>query len=123
MEGLGIEIPPPVLVPEIIMDDVVSVSAGVWSGTGHVMVLRNDNSLWSFGMNERGQFGNGTTAHSDYPVWIMDDVMAISAGGFHTMAIKTDGSLWTWGNNWSGQIGDGSTDNHNRPWQVNFPVS
>jgi alpha-tubulin suppressor-like RCC1 family protein len=49
------------------------------------------------------------------PIKILDDVVAVSAGGIlmpgfgssHTMVVRNDGSLWTWGSNERGQLGIG----------------
>jgi alpha-tubulin suppressor-like RCC1 family protein len=80
--------------PVKIMGDVVAVSVGE---VNYTMVISTDGSLWGWGNNEWGQLGDGTTIDRDYPIRIMDDVVAVSAGGTHTMAIRTDGSLWGWG--------------------------
>jgi len=96
--------------PIKIMDDVVSVSAGL----SHTMAIRSDGSLWAWGNNRLGQLGDGTDIDSRTPIKIMDDVAYVSAGSIYTMAIKTDGSLWAWGANW-GQLGDGTTINRYYP--------
>jgi len=114
--------------PALIMTDVTAVCAGGWGGWGmHVMVLRNDGSLWAFGSNGEGQLGDGNSAlwsgygseaDRDEPVHIKDDVVAVSTGGGHTMAITRDGSLWGWGSNHFGQVGDGTQNNHSTPVRV-----
>jgi len=95
-----------------ILHDVVAVSAGC----SYTMAIRSDGSLWAWGNNDSGQLGDGTTINRDAPVWIMNDVVAVSTGGSsviapassYTMAIRSDGSLWAWGSNWLGRLGDGT---------------
>ena len=126
--------------PTLIMTDVAAVCAGGWGGWGmHVMVLRNDGSLWAFGSNGEGQLGDGNSAlwggygseaDRDEPVHIMDDVVAMSTGGGHTMAITRDGGLWGWGSNHFGQVGthfefvlgDGTQNYHSTPVRVKEDV-
>jgi len=76
---------------------------------GHVLAIRGDNSLWAWGENSSGQVGVALPPpHQLEPVFIMDNVVAVSAGGAHSMAIRCDGSLWMWGDNTWGQLGNGS---------------
>ena len=88
------------LEPIHIMDDVRYVS----NGGSHMMIIRNDNSLWAMGWNEHGQLGDGTTEHRLEPVHIMDDVLKVAVAPTHissmpgyTLALKTDGTLWHFG--------------------------
>ena len=67
-----------------------------------------DGSLWGWGGNHEGQLGDGTATDREFPVRIMDDVVAVSSGYAYTMAITSDGSLWGWGANRFGQLGDGT---------------
>ena len=48
----------------------------------------------------------------------MDNVLAVSAGGYHTMAILNDNTLWAWGGNSNGQLGDGTTTKRLTPVKV-----
>ncbi len=87
-------------VPVKVLDNVASVSCGESNGidkAGHTAAIKTDGSLWTWGRNNYGQLGNGTTADSSVPVKVMDDVAAVSCGEACTVAIKTDGSLWAWG--------------------------
>lgn len=90
-------------VPLKIMDDVATVSCG----TGHVLAVKTDGGLWAWGVNNRGQLGDGTNKASYLPKKIMDNVVAVSAGMEFSMAIKADGSLWSWGSNYWGILGNG----------------
>ncbi len=78
---------------------------------GHTAAIKNDGSLWGWGFNEYGQLGDGSTENKFTPIKIMDNVVAIFAGGECTAAIKEDGSLWTCGNNLSGQLVDKTIGN------------
>jgi len=97
--------------PVKIMNDVVQITAGggfdKYSTSNHIMVIKNDGSLWGWGNNEYGQLGDGTTDYRSMPVKIMDNINQVSAGYIHTMAVKNDGSLWIWGDNRVGQLGTG----------------
>ncbi len=81
-------------VPVKIMDDVLTVSAGI----EHSIAIKKDGTLWGWGLSETGELGFKNKIKGIYyqvtPIKLMDDVSAVSAGGFHTMVIKRDGSLW-----------------------------
>ena len=98
----------------MIMDDVLSVSAG----DCHTMAIKTDGNLWSCGDNSSGQLGDGTESDRYSFVKVMDDVLSVSAGYYHTMAIKTDGSLWAWGDNFYEQLGNGTTTHSDSPVKI-----
>ncbi|MCL2557379.1 MAG: hypothetical protein FWE09_02770, partial [Treponema sp.] len=91
--------------------------SSVAAGGNHSAVIGADGSLWTWGANNAGQVGDGTTEDRDRPVRIGAGQAwaSVSAGAGFTSAIASDGSLWLWGNNANGQLGDGTTTNRALP--------
>jgi PKD repeat protein len=89
----------------------VSVSAG----GSYSLALKADGTLWAWGDNSDGQFGDGTNIDSNVPVQIgtESDWSFIEAGDSHTATLKADWTLWTSGWNYYGQLGDGTTTSRN----------
>ena len=89
------------------------------------MIARDsDGKLYSWGRNDFGQLGNGTTENSSMPVCISDIEESPLKGknivnvyvDFYTMIAKdSDGKLYSCGKNYSGQLGDGTTTNSSMP--------
>ena len=79
-----------------------------------VAVIRNDGTVWTWGRNQYGQLGDGTTTNRLNPVQVqrtggglaLQNAVAISGGETHMVAILADGSVETWGANWDGQLGN-----------------
>lgn len=80
--------------------------------------ILDDGSLWTWGANDDGQLGDGTTTTRGTPKKILNDVKSVSMGSFNGAAIKDDGSLWTWGSNMNGTLGDGTTTDSSTPKKV-----
>jgi alpha-tubulin suppressor-like RCC1 family protein/uncharacterized protein (DUF2141 family) len=71
------------------------------AGQNHMLIMKNDGTVWAWGENEAGQLGTGDTVSRSTPVQIGSDYAQISAGGYRSSGIRNDGSLWTWGvNEW-----------------------
>ena len=87
-------------------------------GQGSSFVIMADGSLWAFGQNAYGQLGDGTDIMRQVPVWVMDDVVAVSARGRTSMAIRNDGTLWAWGRNIKGQVETGHSWYSINPVQI-----
>lgn len=97
--------------------DVISIAVGDY----HVLALRDDGTVLSWGKNNRGQLGIGNgSGDQNTPVAVMlDNVKAISAGCSHSLGLKHDGTVWAWGSNDQGELGDGTTVDRYEPVRVN----
>jgi len=100
--------------------NVIAIAAG----GNHVLALRVDGSVWSWGLNSSGQLGDGlngnvSQSHSlPIPVLWLTDVSAISAGDKYSVAVRRDGTVWAWGDNSYGQLGNGTNADTYSPLQV-----
>ena len=92
---------------------VNNVSAG---GT-HSLALMNDQTIKSWGNNQKGQLGIGSYTNSLVPVTVpgLTGIVAVSAGYDYSLALKNDGTVWFFGNN---QYGNTSSSGLNVPIKV-----
>ena len=90
------------------------------SGYYHSIALKSDGTVLSWGLNDHGQLGDGTTANHGTPTRIqgLSNIVAVAAGGYHSLALRSDGTVWAWGWNQQGQVGDGTTADKLVPTQV-----
>ncbi len=108
----------PVVVPGA--ERIVQVSIGA----SHVLALREDGRILSWGSNKYGQLGRQPVQETvlDTPALVegIDDAVLVSAGDFPvSMAVRRDGSLWVWGSRNMAQFGNGEADNGRYEWDVN----
>jgi len=89
---------PPLLVRSL--PGVTGVAA-VAAGAKHFAALKRDGTIWTWGENDTGQLGDGTTTPRDTPRRVMGigSVISLAAGNNVTLAVKKDGSVWGWGRN------------------------
>ncbi len=95
---------------------VVSISAGYY----YSLALCSDGTVAAWGMNDHGQFGDGTTNSSNVPVMVMQGgvladkkVVSMVAGYYYSLALCADGTLAAWGMDDHGQLGNNSlTESH-----------
>jgi hypothetical protein len=74
-----------------------------------MMALESDGTLYAWGDNAYGQFGDGVPGIHSTPTAILTNVVAMAAGDRYTLALKSNGSLWATGDNTYGTLGDGTT--------------
>ena len=70
-----------------------------------------------WGVNDRGQLGNGSKISANSPVALtgVTNAAAIAAGGEHACAVLGDETARCWGYNFNGQLGDGTTTDSSVP--------
>jgi prepilin-type N-terminal cleavage/methylation domain-containing protein len=96
--------------------------AGTWASaktnSRHSLAIKPDGTLWSWGVNHRGQLGNGTkdpdatTPHPTPSQIGTATWSSVFVGNDTSFALKSDGSLYAWGVNYFGQVGN-TTNNTN----------
>lgn len=95
----------------------------VHTGENYALGLTSEGTLYSWGANQWGQLGNGSTSNSNTPqpvlgeggVGILQGVTQVSAGTYHVIAVTPEG-VFAWGDNQFGQLGIGTTSNQANPF-------
>ena len=93
--------------------NIKTVSCGYY----HTIAVKKDGTVWSWGNNEYGQIGIGSTTNTSTPTKIptLFNIQSVACGYNHTLALNNNGEVLTWGNNINGQLGDGSNFNRSTP--------
>jgi alpha-tubulin suppressor-like RCC1 family protein len=124
---LGTSTPPHI---DSLDNSVTEVAAGDYTS----FAVRNDGSLWVWGLNQYGARGDGSSGDAlTVPVQVPLPVRvttpsrrgkhAVAVGTGVYAAIDTDGQVWTWGVNWNGRLGDGTTNSRYTPARVKKSAS
>jgi len=84
--------------------------SAIAAGNYFSLALKADGTVWSWGKNDLGQLGDGSTANRPLPMQVAVPASTdISAGQDFALALNASGSLSAWGNNNYGQLGIGTT--------------
>ncbi len=104
---------------------VIQIAAGGSSAMAVRVQFRRTafvRTVWTWGHNEQGQLGDGTTTDRTTPELVAGinapSIAAISAGATFAMVLGSDGSVWDWGANAYGQLGNGTTTTALRPEKI-----
>ncbi len=93
-----------------------------YSMAEHVLAIKNNGTLWSWGLNFRGQCGNGTSGQQNFVLAPQQIGTAtwqdVATGLYYSLGVQTDGTLWAWGENEKAQLGNGTTADTNVPIQI-----
>ncbi len=101
------------------LSDVEQIAVG--SGNGYAITA--GGAVWAWGINDRGQLGDGTTNDSATPVRVISSgVKQVASGDSTVYALMEDGSVRAWGQASHGAIGNGATSNQLTPVEI-LPAS
>jgi alpha-tubulin suppressor-like RCC1 family protein len=80
-------------------------------GIAVVAMMCSGCSLWSWGNNDLGQLGDGTTTPHSTPMQTgtFADWLSVSSGILTTCGIRSAHTLWCWGDGTDGLVGNGTT--------------
>ena len=98
----------------------------IFTGTSHSSILTSKGRMFTWGSNNNGVLGDGSTTDRSIPVDITsrfflnidETIINISLGGGHSSIITSKGRVFTWGYNTHGNLGDGSTYNRYTPTDI-----
>lgn len=96
------------------------------TGSGHSCSINNLGGLKCWGMNDRGQLGDGSYIDKLTPVnvaTLSSGVEHVSTGGRHTCALMSTNEVKCWGNNGSGELGDGTVTTKWGPVYITSNIS
>jgi alpha-tubulin suppressor-like RCC1 family protein len=93
----------------------------VSAGNAHSLGVRNNGTLWAWGLNDQGRLGDNSATLRSSPVSVVGgftDWCQVSAGTAHSLGVRTNGTAWAWGCNPSGQLGDNTAVSKSSPVSI-----
>ena len=94
--------------------------AAVGLGHSHSCAIDTGGVTWCWGLNDRGQVGNGAAANDSVPTLVSGGrtFTAVTAGVFHSCGLLANGDAYCWGANDFGQLGDATLTSRSVPTLV-----
>ena len=104
----------------VYLDVVNNVKVDVQEGKNFTIALKQNGTVWSYGINTSGQLGIGNNDNKNEPTQIstLSNVKEISTGYSHAVALLENGEVYSWGQGTSGQLGNGTEENSLVPVKV-----
>ena len=86
----------------------------------HVCAVATSGAAWCWGLNEKGQIGDGTIENQGHPTAVQGGLRfaQVSAGWDLTCGVTVGGAAYCWGWNQFGQLGDGTEIDRTSPVAV-----
>ena len=130
--ALGLDIPSndPISTPTLVSFTGLAPQETIESvdmGTRFMYALTTAGRLFSWGLNDAGQLGQGDTTSSDSPLEVLltlnqgETVQQVAVGSTHVL-ILTSSRVFSVGRNNDGQLGNGTQINSSTPGMVSFTL-
>ena len=89
-------------------------------GYSHICALTIDGDVYCWGLNDRGQVGDGSTAYRPDPHKVagIEEAISFDAGIVSTCVVEAKGSVKCWGTEDPGKTGGGFVIESTRPKQI-----
>ena len=106
----------------VVNNDSAKAPAKVVNGKGFTISLKSDGTVWSWGANNYGQLGHGTTENKNEPkqIEVSEEIIDVSTGENHTLLLGKSGKVYSFGLNSSGQLGTGNITTYKAPVEINL---
>lgn len=93
----------------------------VKAGEGFSVFLKEDGSVYSSGINDKGQLGLGNNENTGLAKKIndFDNIKMIDVGSSHVITLKRDSTVYLWGENNKGQVNE-SFEDVNKPFKTDL---
>ena len=97
------------------------------AGADHNLAQGSDGVTYAWGLNARGELGDGTTTDRYTPVAVTGlpagvRLTTVAVGAANSLGLGSDGALYAWGYNADGELGDGTTTDRATPVRVTTVV-
>ena len=101
----------------------------VSAGSAHVVALKANGTVWTWGYNGNGELGDGKNRNTNIPVQVLtgaqdsnsgylENIIQVAAGAYHNLALAKDGTVWAWGYGSHGELGNRIMSNSSLPVKV-----
>src|SRR5688500_5783812 len=73
--------------PSVPVASPIGIVTALAGGGSHTVALKSDGTVWTWGSNNVGELGDGTTFNRSFPVRVknLNDVIAVAAGYRHSL--------------------------------------
>ena len=104
----------------VLVEVINNIKVDVQEGKNFTVALKQNGTVWTYGLNNNGQLGIGNNDNKEVPTKIetLSNVKKISAGASHALALLDNGKVYAWGLGTNGQLGDGNNTTSNVPVEV-----
>ena len=99
--------------------DNLSNIVEIQGGLSHTVILTKNKEVYTTGLNDFGQLGNGTNTSSNLPVKLtgalLSNIVSVNAGRNYTVAMRQDGYIVGFGQSNYAQLGRSAQGNSSIP--------
>ncbi|NIL57949.1 RCC1 domain-containing protein [Salinispora arenicola] len=113
----------------VVLAAVVTQAVAVWPAAAQNAPSPSgvaSDTVLTWGENDFGQLGDGTTIDSSTPVDVDlpagTTITAIAGSDANSFALTSTGAVLAWGNNTGGELGDGTNTDRTTPVAVKLPT-